>query len=179
MKTPKNRANPSKKQMCNKMQNILALCNTHVKVKGMNSDRLEILTAKCAEEIREVLDRLRVLRAKHANLIALAQESEKLADPESEPDKYANVGLTEAVLEAVKVLWDARKIGASTIEIKNHLLAHGFKAGENFDTAIYTVLGRLCESGQINVDEKPWKSGSVEIRGRKIRLPARKVYRPK
>ena len=165
--------------MCNKMQKRLALCNTHGKVKGMNSDRLEILTAKCAEEIREAEDRLRVLRAKHANLVALAHESEKLADPESEPDKYAKTGITEAVLEAVRVLWGVRKIGASPIEIKNHLLAHGFKAGENFDTAVYTVLGRLSESGQIIDENRNKLRIAVPLKdGRMIRLPPRKIYRP-
>ena len=141
----------------------------------MNSDRLEILTAKCAEEIRETEERLRVLRAKHANLIALAHESEKLADPESEPDKYAGKGTTEAVFEAVKVLWEARKVGASPTEIKNHLLAHGYKAGENFETAIYTVLSRLEKDGRI-----AWyHSNKTDDRHfRNLGLPRRKIYRP-
>jgi hypothetical protein len=74
----------------------------------------------------------------------------------------------------VKTLWNARKYGASTTEIKNYLLAHGFKAGENFDTAIYTVLNRLCEGGRVMWYNKPLPS-SLANSG----IPRRRIYKPK
>jgi len=160
------------------------MCNTHGRIKGMNVDRLEILKTKCEQEVRETEDRLRVLKAKLANLIALAQESEKLANPESEPDKYNETGLTDAVYDAIKSLWEARKVGASATEIKNHLLAHGFQAGENFDTAIYTVLTRLCESDKVarHSNLPPPRRPRISLGGitrHGIQIPRRLIYRPK
>lgn len=182
MKTPKNRVHSSNKRVCNKSQKRLALCITHVRVRGVSeknqNDRLEILKARYEQEIRDAEENIRSLKAKLATINTLEQESEKLANPEAEPDKYAGLGFTISVYDAVKSLWDARKVGATTIEIKNYLLAHGFQPAENFDTAIYTVLKRLCESdkGIIAYDgPKP----SVRIAGSRIRIPARKIYKPK
>jgi len=177
MKTLKKPAKMIKKQMFNKTRKKLALYITHGKMKKM-SDRLDILKNKCEQEIHEVEEKLRVLKAKLANLISLAQESEKLANPESEPDKYADTGLTAAVLSAVQELWAARKMGSPIGDVKNYLLAHGFKAGENFDTAIYTVVGRLVGSGQVIRE-----LGNVEYWGGPLgtsrRIIPRGVYRPK
>jgi hypothetical protein len=117
-----------------------------------------------------------VLKAKLANLVELTQESEKLANPESEPDKYNEMGLTDAAFDAIKVLWNARWIGASATQIKNHLLAHGFKAGENFDTTIYTVLTRLCESGRV-IRYNP--NTAMDKKARIIGIPPRSIYKPK
>jgi|GEM_PF-1108375 hypothetical protein len=164
--------------MLNKIQKKLALLPLHSKFKGVNSknqnDRLEILKAKCEQEIQETEERLRVLKAKRDSLVALWQESEKVANPASEPDKYANMGYTEAVFDAIKVLWAARKVGATPTEIKNHLIAHGFKHGGNFDTSVYIVLGRLCESGKVI---------SCRTAGEFPRgftgMPGRKIYKPK
>jgi len=185
MKTPKtanNRRKMSKKQLCNKSRKRLVLCNTHVKLKKKMSDRLDILKARCEQEIRDTEEKLRVLKAKLANLNSLAQESEKLANPEAEPDKYSNMGLTEAVLDAVKALRGLRAVGASPVEIKNYLLAHGFRAADNFDTAIYTVLGRLLVGGQIVAMVQ--RSGrSLAVRGPAGNVVARfapkKYYKPK
>jgi len=156
--------------VCNIFNKKLALCNTQRKVEPMNPDRLELLKAKCEQEIRAAEESLRVLKAKRDNLIALAQESEKLANPESEPDKYGKTGLTEAVFDAVKEIWLATGKAATAPQIHNYLLAHGFKAGENFGTAIYTVLTRLCESHRIT-----WGHVSKHVPGMP---PPRKCYRP-
>jgi hypothetical protein len=181
MKTPKTRSKSSNKRLCNNYQKKLALCITHGKVKGVNgnnpNDRLEILKAKCVEEIKDAEDNLRVLKAKLANIIALSNESEKLANPAAEPDKYNATGFTDAVLDAVKVLWEVRKTGSTTTEIKNYLVSHGFNAGENFDTAIYTVLGRLCESKKIIVRDLQ-TSGPGVFGGGNFKMPIRKIYRP-
>jgi len=164
--------------MFNKSEKSVDLCNTQGKFKGVNgenkNDRLEILKAKCEQEIRETEERLRVLKAKLANLVTLAQESEKLVNPQSEPDKYKESGLTDAVLDAVNALWEIRRIAATPLEIRNHLLAHGFKATNNFDTAIYTVLNRLCEAGKIT-----WGHTRAQTFGQiGVGLIRRKVYRP-
>ena len=166
--------------MCNKTNKKLALCITRDKLMGVKiekqNDRLEILKTKCEQEIQDTEEKLRVLKAKLANLVTLAQESEKLANPESEPYKYSDTGLTEAVYDAVKVLWNARGGGASATEIKNFLLARGFKAGENFGTAIYTVLNRLCESNRVI-----WYNPDTPIdrRAKLAGIPRRRFYKPK
>jgi len=163
--------------MCKKVGKKLALCITHGKVMKM-SDRLDILKTKCEQEIAETKDKLHVLEAKLANLISLAHESEKLANPEAEPDKYAETGLTEAVLKAVQDLWSVRKIGSPVGDIKNYLLAHGFKAGENFHTAIYTVLGRLVEGGHVarQLVNMAQPGGPLGIRRR---IVPRTLYKPR
>jgi hypothetical protein len=142
----------------------------------MAVDRLEILKAKCEQEINDAEENLRLLKAKLANLVALAQESEKLANPESEPDKYSETGYTDAVFDAIKSIWEARKAAASTGEIKNHLIAHGFKYGENFDTSIYTILDRLCDSGKII-----WinRDTPADRRAKLHGIPRRKYYKPR
>ncbi len=163
--------------MCNKKKKKLDLFNTHDRLKRVNgrnqNDRLEILKAKCEQEIVETEEKLRVLKAKLANLVSLMHESEKLANPKSEPDKYASMGYTDAVLDAIKVLWAARKRGATTNEIKNHLIAHGFKYGANFDTSVYTVLKRLLEYGKVICLEPDGKTPGT------TRTQTRKIYKPK
>lgn len=119
-----------------------------------------------------------MLKAKLANLVSLANESEKLANPESEPDKYANMGYTEAVYDAIKSLWEARKVGATVTEIKNHLIAHGFKHGANFDTSVYTIINRLLEGARI-VEHNKTNSPITVLNGATVRIPIRKFYRPK
>lgn len=141
-----------------------------VPVNGTNqNDRLEILKAKCEQEIKDCEDNLRLLKAKLANLIDLSHESEKLANPAAEPDRYVKMGYTEAILDAVQSLWNARKIPSTAVEIKNHLLAHGFRHGGSFDVSVYTILKRLLESGRIKVEAFPIKKGGPPLRG----------YRPK
>jgi hypothetical protein len=175
MKTQKNRPIKSTKQMCNKTKKSVALCITHDKLTDEMADRLDILKQKCEQEIRETEDRLRFLKAKLANLVTLAHESEKLANPESNPDKFRDMGLTEAVLQGLKDLWGLRKAATSPVVLKQYLLAHGFVAPENYDTAIYTVLARLVESGQVETVTTP----SRPLRGSNLRIPPRKLYRPK
>ena len=163
--------------MCNKINKKLALCSIHVKVNGVSAkqnDRLELLKVKYEQEIQDTEAKLRELKAKLATLVTLAQESEKLANPESEPDKYKGTGLTESINDCVRNLWNARGGGATATEIKNFLLARGFQAGENFDTAVYTVLGRLCDSGKIVRYNREQDSKS-----RAAGIPARSIYKPK
>ena len=168
--------------MCNKSKNHVDLCSTHDKVESVSNknqnDRLDILLAKCEQEIREGEDRLRLLKAKRDNLKLLVQESEKLVNPQSEPDKFREVGITQAINEAIKDLWRVRKHGATVNDIKGYLLAHGFKAPENFDTAVYTVLNRLCsEPARVIEDEFP-KERVVSDGQNTTRIPGRKVYKP-
>ncbi len=174
MKTSKLRSKPSNKRLCNKTNKRLDLYITHDRVKGMAVDRLEILKAKCEQEIKDAEDNLRVLKAKLANLVLLAHESEKLANPESEPDKYAKTGYTEAVYDAIKSIWAVRKVGVTTGEIKNYLIAHGFKSGSNFDTSVYTILNRLVEGGKVACIET-----RILVRGGLPSIPGRKTYKPK
>ena len=75
-----------------------------------SADRLEILRAKYEQEIRGKEQELHALKAKLANLVEFAQESAKLTNsPEENPDKYANAGLSYAVLDAVHSLLQKRQ----------------------------------------------------------------------
>jgi hypothetical protein len=178
LKTVKSRPKRLNHQMCKKNKKNLLLCIPHDRVKVMATDRLEILKAKCEQEIQDAEENLRVLKAKLANLVSLAQESEKLANPKSEPNKYSESGFTKAVWDAIKALWEARKYPATTTEIKNFLLAHGFQAGENFDTAIYTVLARLHKGGKVVLVLKSI-APTRDATGKIIITPPKKLYRPK
>jgi len=117
---------------------------------GLHNDRLEILTAACDQEIQKTEEKLRVLKAKRNTLVALSQESEKLTNPKSEPDKYANTGLTEAILDSVNRLKNISANGATASQIRDYMIAHGFKLSDlphNFSIAVSVTLKRLAEDG--------------------------------
>jgi hypothetical protein len=142
-----------------------------------HSDRLDILLTRCEEEIRETQERLRALKARRDNLALLAQESEKLVKPKSQPDKFREVGITQAAYEAIKDLYKIRRHAIPTHEVKTYLLAHGFRAPDNFDTAIYTVLKRLVDDGRVIADESP-KARTASDGQKTIRIPRRRVFKP-
>src|SRR5208282_1103983 len=85
----------------------------HVKFRGMNGDNpndsLELLRAKYEQEIQDALQRVRVLRAKLANIGELAQESKSLKAVEAAESKYVGWGTTEAILDAARRLWNSGK----------------------------------------------------------------------
>ena len=177
MKTPKKHLKTSKQQTSNKNRKTVDMSNRHGRLGFVNAknpnDRLEILKAKCEQEIHDAEEKLRVLKAKLANLIMFTHESEKLENPAAEPDKYSKLGYTEAILKSIQSLWDARKIPVTATQIKNDLIAHGFKCGSSFEVSVYTILTRLTQSGRIAaVEHGRYESGSV-------RIPGRKGYKPK
>ncbi|MGO8838081.1 MAG: hypothetical protein ACLQAH_06085 [Limisphaerales bacterium] len=156
LKTAKSGPNRFKKPTFNKSRKRLDLFNKHSKVKRMNgtiqNDRLESLKAACEQEIQETEEKLRSLRAKLNTLLTLAQESQKLSNPKSEPDKYANMGLTEAVLDVVNRLKNVSPAGATASQIRDYMIAHGFPLTEkphNFSIAVAVTLKRLEEAGRI------------------------------
>jgi hypothetical protein len=155
-KTPKTRLKRLNKPLFNKTNKTLDLFNQHGRLKRVNdknqNDRLEILKANCEQEIRDTEEKLRLLRAKRGNLIMLAQESEKLANPKSEPDRYANKGLTETILEVVERLKNVSVHGANTSQIRDYMIAHGFPLydnSHNFSVAVATTLQRLVAQRRV------------------------------
>ena len=123
------------------------------------NDRLEILKANCDQEIQETEDKLRVLKAKRASLVLLAQESEKLANPKSEPDRYANMGLTDTILDVVERLKDVSIIGSNTSQIRDYMIAYGFPLSENphnFGIAVATTLQRLTGQRRVRKTRNNW-----------------------
>ena len=156
MKTPKNQTTTLNKSSFNKNKKTLDLFNKHcrfTRVKANDSnDRLEILLGNCDGEIQATEERLRVLKAKRNTLVLLAQESEKLANPESEPDKYNETGLTEAILDAVNRIKNVSVSGVTAPKIRDFLIAHGFPLTENphnFSVAVNVTLKRLADSGRV------------------------------
>ena len=154
------------------------MSNRHDRLRFVNAknpnDRLEILKAKCEQEIQDAEEKLRVLKAKLANLIMFTHESGKNCRiPAAEPDKYSKLGYTEAILKSIQSLWEVRKIPVTATEIKNDLIAHGLECGSSFEVSVYTILTRLTQSGRIAaVEHGRYESGSVKI-------PGRKGYKPK
>jgi hypothetical protein len=166
MKPSKNHQKSLKKPLFNKNGKSLDLFKKHRKLKGVNNvnpnDRLEILKANYEREIQDTETKLHELKAKLATLITLAQESEKLTNPESNPDKYANKGLTDAILDAVNCLKSVTASGATASQIRDYLIAHGFTPNEenphNFSIAASITLKRLAESGRVH--RTPLESGN-------------------
>jgi hypothetical protein len=164
MKTPipqtaKIRPKRLNKSVFNKSKKSVDKFIKHVRLKGVKdknpNDRLEILQAKYEQDIRTKESELATLRAKLATLRTLAQESEKLANPESEPDKYATWGLTQTILDAVERLKGVSAYGANTSQIRDYMIASGFRLSEenphNFSVAVAVTLQRLKTQGRVKL----------------------------
>ncbi len=150
-KTAKSRPKRLNKPVFNKTKKSVDMFIKHVRLKGVNkkapNDRLEILRVKYEQDIKVKESELETLRAKLATLRTLAQESEKLANPQSEPDKYAKMGLTDAILDVVGRLKGVSIHGANTSQIRDCMIACGFRPSEenphNFSVAVAVTLQRL------------------------------------
>jgi hypothetical protein len=139
------------------MFDLLTIQNSGGMIEDNPDDRLEVLRGKYELEIREKERELHALKAKLANLIEFAEESEKLGNlTEGTSDKYAHEGLTYAALDAVHSLCKSGKRanqGVSAVEIGNYLLAHGYKnvSSKNvFGISVNVTLKRLAESGKVH-----------------------------
>jgi len=145
--------NSGKQKVIHKTEKKLDLFSKQYRISKMNSgnttDSLAVLLAKCEADIQALRQQLAVLEAKRENLILFQQESKKITNPQSEPDKFREIGLTEAAEIAINDLWKIRGTSSSVAEIKNYLLAHGFQATTNFDNAIYGILARLIVRNRI------------------------------
>lgn len=150
---------PNKKRI-NKRKKKLDLFNKRVYRKRVNNenrqDSLETLKAHYTEQIRAKENELAVLKAKLAELVGFANELKTIERPGFKPNKYADTGLTEAILDVVTFICKTRSNagkGVDAARIKSHLLANGFKRTEQFSVAVSVTLGRLIESGRILVTE--------------------------
>ncbi len=141
------------------------------------NDRLEILKAKCEQEIQAKEREIQTLKAKLATLQTLAQEAEKLSNPEAEPDKYANMGMTESILDAVNHLESVSVHGATASQIRDYMIAHGFNPSEenphNFSIAVSVTLKRLSEQSRIKKTEDETNNFFKPVKFR-IKVPIRR-----
>jgi hypothetical protein len=156
MKTPKPRPIIHTKRVFRKINKSLDLFSKQIRVNPVSgnnqNDRLEILKANCEQEIRETEEKLRRLRAELGSLVLLAQKSEKLANPKSEPDRYANMGLTDTILDVVDRLKGVSVVGSNTSQIRDYMIAHGFPLSDNphnFGISVATTLQRLTEQRRV------------------------------
>src|SRR5437899_7768648 len=100
---------------------------------------IERLNKRYANEIREMESALEALRTKLAMIEEVDKEARTM---ESEPDtgKFAGMGLTEAILEAVK---DFGKKGGTAGQIHKYIIGNGFKsASENLAVSVIGTLKR-------------------------------------
>jgi hypothetical protein len=156
MKTTKLRPKRHNKRVFNKTNKSIDLFSKQITVGLVNgnnqNDRLEILKANCEQEIRETEEKLRRLKAELGSLVLFAQKSEKLANPKSEPDRYANMGLTDTILDVVERLKDVSVVGSNTSQIRDYMITHGFPLSENphnFGISVATTLQRLTEQRRV------------------------------
>ena len=157
------RQKQNRKRMFNKSKNLLTLFSKQYKVSLLNgnnqNDRLEILKANCEREIRETEEKLRRLKAELGSIVLLAQKSEKLVNPKSEPDRYANMGLTDTILDVVERLKDVSVIGSNTSQIRDYMIHHGFPLYDNphnFGISVATTLQRLTEQKRVKRTKNNW-----------------------
>jgi hypothetical protein len=144
------------KKIINKNKKRLDLFNKRVYRRRVTEntakDRLEILKLNYEKEIQAKENELAVLQAKLASLIEFAAESERVQNPKAKQNKYADMGATEAILDAVSFLWrkgKGVKLGVQSYRIKNQLLANGFKRTTQFSVVVSVTLGRLVGDGRL------------------------------
>ncbi|HEY3762160.1 MAG TPA: hypothetical protein VGN23_10485 [Verrucomicrobiae bacterium] len=163
MKTTKTKPETSRRSVFNKINKTVDKRVKRGKIKGVNdakpNDRLEILTAKYEKEIQVKEGELAVLKAKLRSLKDFASESETLREPEPSSDKYASMGLTEAIADAAGYLWRVGKgtaHGVTAGQIRDFILAHGFPLNPDtrvFNVSIHVTLGRLVTAEKLKVAE--------------------------
>lgn len=152
MKTTKSRPKRINKPVFNKFKKCVALFTKHGRVKRMNNDRLEILKKKYEQELLAKQRELQEVKSKLANLRLFEQESAKLINPKSEPDRYVKMGMTQAILDAVERLKNVSVKGSTQSQIRDHIIACGFplpESPQNFSIAVSTTISRLVESGRL------------------------------
>jgi hypothetical protein len=108
-----------------------------------NSKSISAIRGGYLAEIEAKQKDIADLREKLKRLAQVDKESEPLFAP---PDKYRNIGLTAAVIDAVSALHRtgaADADGVSAAQVRNFLAAHGFKQPQDFDVAVHVTLSRL------------------------------------
>jgi hypothetical protein len=120
------------------------------------NDRLEKLIANYEREIETKERELASLKAKLSNLRMFERAAEILENPQAEPDKYANTGATQAILDALGSIYPTGvkdKRGATAREISDYMVAHGFQPktiGQTFHVAVSVTLRRLAEARRVH-----------------------------
>lgn len=143
------------KRNLNKKNKSLALFNKHVYLTRVTekNDRLKSLIDECDSNIRKAEVELARLKSERAHLLSFASRADSLASGKPEKNKYASMGPTDAILDAVKSLWkikNCNKRGVRSFQVKDYILANGYVPGAiQFEIAVNVTLRRLAESGRI------------------------------
>jgi len=121
---------------------------------------IEKLKQKYLEEIRDAESTLQTLRTKLA-MIEEVDKEVRTMELDLGSNKYARMGLTESILDAVG---DLGKRGATASQVYKHIITNGFKsASQNIAVSVNGTLKRLAEAGRIE----------------RTQVDGRKVYKPK
>lgn len=118
-------------------------------------DSLIDLRVQYEREIAMLEQHLSALKLKLKTLNGFLFEAQSLVMPDPQSIKYANCGLTEAILDAVASLCLAGKGTASGVtpsQIRSYIIHHGFPlpaTTRNFVIAVNTVLFRLARSNRL------------------------------
>ena len=119
----------------------------------VHQDKLQLARAKFLEQIMTKETEIRALREK----LALIDEVEDLfKDSNKEPgsqQKYANMKLTKALLDAVQIL--GTNGGVAATDVRRYVEGNGYRHPnpKNFPVATVIALNRLGEQGKI-ISEK-------------------------
>lgn len=117
------------------------------------TDKLQLLRTRYLERIRDIERTLSELKSKVSFIDELESESAKLenGEPVVEPIRpngavttYAATGLTDAILDAVKLLGAGSGVSAGKVAV--YLLGNGFKPkGKNHNISVSLTLRRLAK----------------------------------
>jgi hypothetical protein len=107
------------------------------------ADKFQLLKARCAEELKAAEARVQELQQKMHTIQQLEAESEALNGTVQASGRYREMGLTDAIVDAIGTLGAGG--GATASSVASHLLANGFESsGENFRNSVSTTLARLA-----------------------------------
>ena len=122
-------------------------------------DSLFVLRDKYQDEIKLKKQELAALELKLKAVEEFIGEAKPLMMPDKGSDKYAQTGLTDAVLDAVGCLCKAGKgtqYGVIPSQVRHYLIHHGFPLSatpRNFTITVNTALIRLFKSERLERNE--------------------------
>lgn len=127
----------------------------------MNLDEpISILRHKYSQQITAKKEELRALESKLELLGEIEKESPTRGKPPlptasvddllPDKNKYANYGLTEAALEAVKIIRSVYDRRTDKADVGKFILHYGYRPkGKNFGISLDQALRRLADKGLI------------------------------
>jgi hypothetical protein len=105
--------------------------------------------SKAIEELRSKLKTIKELQDMEKQI---AEWASGLPTAPVTAKRYAKMGLTEAVRDALRIF--CHEEGRTLFEIRNYLTEHGFPPAVNFSEALNSTIRRLSEQGEAVVFDK-------------------------